>query len=58
MDNMTSEHLSATPHVHHPGDDEVEDGEIEDDPLVDVGTTHETMRVKVRLRHDVFQFSG
>ncbi|KAI4104130.1 MAG: hypothetical protein LQ339_003983 [Xanthoria mediterranea] len=46
MDNMTSEHLSGTPHVHHHGDEEVEDGEIEDDPLIDVGTMHEPMRVK------------
>ncbi|KAI4223542.1 MAG: hypothetical protein LQ349_007411 [Xanthoria aureola] len=46
MDNMTSEHLSGTPHVHHPEDEEVEDGEIEDNPLIDVGTVHETMRVK------------
>ena len=55
MDNMKSEHLSGTPHVHHPGDDEVEDGEIEDEPLIEVGTMHKTMRVKIRFRHGVFK---
>ncbi|KAI4229386.1 MAG: hypothetical protein L6R36_000927 [Xanthoria steineri] len=44
--NMTSEHLSGTLHLHHHGDEEVEDGEIEDDPLIDVGTMHEAVRVK------------
>lgn len=52
---MTSEHLSGTLHLHHHGDEEVEDGEIEDDPLIDVGTMHEAVRVKVCFPHDAFK---
>ena len=48
---MTLDNLNGTPYAQKPRDEEVEDGEIEDDMLVDEGTLQETVRTKVHS-HD------
>lgn len=48
---MNSDNLNGMPHTQEPGDEEVEDGEIEDDLLVNKGTMQESAHTKVRF-HD------
>ena len=48
---VNSGNLDGMPHGQEPGDEEVEDGEIEDDLLVDNGTMQEPAHTKVRF-HD------
>ncbi|KAI4273188.1 MAG: hypothetical protein LQ337_004815 [Flavoplaca oasis] len=43
---MNSDNLNGMPHTQEPGDEEVEDGEIEDDLLVNKGTMQESAHTK------------
>ncbi|KAL9009053.1 MAG: hypothetical protein Q9180_009438 [Flavoplaca navasiana] len=43
---MNSDNLDGMPHAQEPGDEEVEDGEIEDDLLVNKGTMQESAHTK------------
>ncbi|KAL9629691.1 MAG: hypothetical protein Q9204_005132 [Flavoplaca sp. TL-2023a] len=43
---MNSDNLNGMPHAQEPGDEEVEDGEIEDDLLVNKGTMQQSAHMK------------